>query len=76
MEKRKYPRKTFIKLGTSEGGDCEILNLSEGGVCIFCDRAYRVGDIVSLMVPRQRKCTVRWIIPTFDRFKMGLKFLS
>jgi hypothetical protein len=31
MEKRKYPRKTFIKLGTSEGGDCEILNLSSHG---------------------------------------------
>jgi hypothetical protein len=83
-EKRSHHRTTFFnpitcKVRTpaesAEDIYADLLDISDGGVCIVTERAYESDSFLMLRIPPYSRLTkVRWVSPDDDKFKMGLKF--
>ncbi len=75
-EKRTHPRRKVFLPDTCEGGNCNLLDISDGGACIISVRAYKPGRLVMLRPPLPKVAKVRWITPATDTYKIGLQFLD
>lgn len=83
-EKRSHHRTTFFnpitckvstQVESAEGIYADLLDISDGGVCIVAERAYESDSFLMLRIPPYSRLTkVRWVSPDDDRFKMGLQF--
>jgi hypothetical protein len=77
MEKRLQPRTKVFKVVKCEDAECEVQDISDGGVCIISDKYYEPGSTVRLTLPPQRLArVVRGELLIKGSFIIGLEFLT
>jgi hypothetical protein len=77
MEKRLQPRTKVFKVVKCEDAECEVQDLSKGGVCIISERSYEPGSTVRFTLPPPRLARVVWGEPLIKgSFILGLEFLT
>jgi hypothetical protein len=77
MEKRLQPRTKAFKVVKCEDTDCELQDISNGGVCIISDRNFEPGSTIRVTLPTPRLARVVWRdLLIRGSFILGLEFLT